>query len=50
MDRSCSATEVVADEVTFVGNKGDTGIVAEPSYEPESSGFEDLSDDDSLPF
>lgn len=47
------ATEVVADEVTFVGNKSDSTTGAEPSapsYVPENSGFEDLSGDDDLPF
>lgn len=48
------ATEVVADEVSFVGNKGDnassTDPSSAPSYEPNRGGFEDLSDDESLPF
>lgn len=48
------ATEVVADEVTFVGNKGDNASGAEPSvapsYGPSEGGFEDLSGDDDLPF
>lgn len=44
------ATEVIADEVTFVGNKGDNTPGAEPSYGPATGGFEELPDDDSLPF
>lgn len=47
------ATEVVADEVTFVGNKNDNagaGPSAAPSYVPDGGGFEDLSGDDDLPF
>lgn len=49
------ATEVVADEATFVENKGasahssDAGVPA-PSYRGNDAGYEDLSDDDSLPF
>lgn len=48
-------TEVVADEATFVENKGasahssDAGVPA-PSYRGNDAGYEDLSDDDSLPF
>lgn len=47
------ATEVVADEVSFVGNKGDNAPSEpspEPSYGPSAGGFEDLSDDEALPF
>lgn len=48
-------TEVVADEATFVENKGasahssDAGVPA-PSYRGNDADYEDLSDDDSLPF
>ena len=59
------ATEVIADEVTFVGNKGDgngggnyggynapaPGPSDQPNYSSSSdAGFEDLSADDELPF
>jgi single-strand DNA-binding protein len=45
------ATEIVADEVSFVGNKGDNGQVAPtaPAY-GDTSGFEELSSEDELPF
>lgn len=45
------ATEVVADEVSFVGNKGDNGQAAPsaPAY-GDTSGFEELGNDDELPF
>ncbi|MBO4453355.1 MAG: single-stranded DNA-binding protein [Clostridia bacterium] len=52
------ATEVVADEVSFVDRKTDNGPMqpsvqnAQPTYSTPSadSGFEDLSADDELPF
>lgn len=50
------ATEVVADEVSFVGSKGDNDsgagadLSAASSYGPSKEGFEDLSGDDDLPF
>jgi single-strand DNA-binding protein len=47
------ATEIVADEVSFVGGKDDntSGNVAPsaPTY-GDTSGYEDLSSDDELPF
>lgn len=45
------ATEIVADEVSFVGNKGDNGQAAPsaPAY-GDTSGFEELGNDDELPF
>ena len=45
------ATEVVADEVSFVGSKGDNGQAAPsaPTY-GDTSGFEELGNDDELPF
>ena len=45
------ATEVVADEVSFVGSKGDNGQAAPsaPTY-GDTSGYEELSNDDELPF
>lgn len=47
------ATEVVADEVSFVGSKGEpsgTGMGAPaPSYATAGEGLEDLSVDDQLP-
>ncbi len=55
------ATEVVADEITFVGSKNSEGggynppaptpSDAPPSYSSApNAGFEDLSEDDELPF
>lgn len=54
------ATEVVADELSFVTNKNDgpsgggnyaTPSEAQPNYSsPPEAGFEDLSTDDELPF
>lgn len=46
------ATEIVADEVSFVGNKGDNGHPTAneaPSY-GIPDGLEELADEDSLPF
>lgn len=45
------ATEIVADEVSFVGSKGDNGQAtpSAPTY-GDTSGFEELSNDDELPF
>lgn len=46
------ATEIVADEVSFVGNKGDNGQPTAneaPSY-GIPDGLEELADEDSLPF
>jgi single-strand DNA-binding protein len=46
------ATEIVADEVSFVGNKGDNGQPTAneaPSY-GIPDGLEELSNDDELPF
>lgn len=46
------ATEIVADEVSFVGNKGDNGQPTAneaPSY-GIPDGLEELSNDDDLPF
>lgn len=45
------ATEIVADEVSFVGNKGDNGQAAPsaPVY-GDTSGYETLEDDYELPF
>ena len=56
------ATEVVADELAFVGNKGEGGGAyggynapapsdSQPNYSSApDAGFEDLSADDELPF
>ncbi len=47
------ATEIVADEVSFVGNKGDnTSEQAAPSAPTygDTSGYEELGNDDELPF
>jgi single-strand DNA-binding protein len=46
------ATEIVADEVSFVGSKGDNGQATAneaPSY-GIPDGLEELADEDSLPF
>ena len=45
------ATEIVADEVSFVGSKGENGQAAPtaPTY-GDTSGFEELSSEDELPF
>lgn len=45
------ATEIVADEVSFVGNKGDNGQAAPtaPTY-GDTSGYEELDSSDELPF
>lgn len=45
------ATEVIADEVSFVGGKGDNGQAAPsaPAY-GDTNGFEELSSEDELPF
>lgn len=45
------ATEIVADEVSFVGSKGDNGQAAPsaPTY-GDTSGYETLDDDSDLPF
>lgn len=45
------ATEIVADEVSFVGGKGENGQAAPtaPTY-GDTSGFEELSSEDELPF
>lgn len=47
------ATEVVADEVSFVGSKNDNasgGAVPNVPAYGDTSGFEELSSDDELPF
>jgi single-strand DNA-binding protein len=46
------ATEIIADEVSFVGGKGDnTSEQAAPSFTyGDTNGMEDLSADDELPF
>lgn len=45
------ATEIVADEVSFVGGKGENGQAAPsaPTY-GDTSGYEELGNDDELPF
>lgn len=45
------ATEIVADEVSFVGSKGDNGQAAPsaPTY-GDTSGYEELDSSDELPF
>lgn len=44
------ATEIVADEVSFVGNKGDgQAAPTAPTY-GDTSGYETLEDDSELPF
>lgn len=45
------ATEIVADEVSFVGSKGDNGQAtpSAPAY-GDTNGYEELSNDDELPF
>lgn len=47
------ATEVVADEVSFVGSKGDnaagSAAPSAPAY-GDTNGFEELSSEDELPF
>ena len=44
-------TEVIADEVHFVDSKGETFDDGEPSeYEADAPHFEDVTDDDDMPF
>ena len=44
-------TEIVADEVHFVDAKGETFDDGEPSgYESDAPHFEDVTDDDDMPF
>jgi single-strand DNA-binding protein len=45
------ATEIIADEVSFVGSKGDNAAgSAAPATYGDTSGYEELSNDDELPF
>lgn len=47
------ATEVIADEVSFVGSKGDNASGSTAPSAPvygDTSGYEDLADDSELPF
>ena len=44
-------TEIVADEIHFVDSKGETFDDGEPSgYEADALHFEDVTDDDDMPF
>jgi single-strand DNA-binding protein len=44
------ATEVIAEEASFVDSKNDSASSDQPAFAPANEQFENVTDDDNLPF